>query len=461
VWRALRRQRLGAVGLVMLAIAVVVASSPRSWRRSTPTPVVQATVADIYKPPSAEHWLGTDDGGKDVLSALLFGTRVSLLVGFAAALISLGIGGVVGLVAGYAGRRVGALLMRITDVFLVIPDLASRSSSSRSSGRACATSSSSSACWAGPPRLGWSGPRRSPSSSGQVRDPRPGARCGRPAHPPPPRPAQVVPLLLANTVLVMSLAILVRVDPRVHRPRRPDRLVGADAQLRVHPRRRVRRGVVGAPGAGAGDRVGRARHHVPRHGPRGRPQPAAPASPPRTRGAAPRIPPSEAPAADADPPLLSVRGLTVEFDTPGGPAARGRRRRVRPARGETLGLVGESGCGKTTTALALLRLLPPGGRIVDGQVWLDGQDVLQLPAGELRALRWQRLSIVFQGAMNALNPVRTVESQIIEAIRLHDPTRSAREAGAGPRPARGGSGSAGDAPAGTPTPTPAACASGP
>ena len=120
--------------------------------------------------------------------------------------------------------------------------------------------------------------------------------------------------------------------------------------------------------------------------------------------------------------LLDVRNLTTEFVTPDG----ARLRAVDGLsfsleRGEALGIVGESGCGKTTAMLSLLRLLPHAGRIVGGEVLFDGQDLLKLPPDELRARRWRDLSIIFQGAMNALNPVRSVGDQIREAIRAHLP----------------------------------------
>jgi oligopeptide/dipeptide ABC transporter ATP-binding protein len=87
--------------------------------------------------------------------------------------------------------------------------------------------------------------------------------------------------------------------------------------------------------------------------------------------------------------------------------------------GETLGLAGESGSGKSTLALAVLRLLPPG-TAVRGQVLLAGEDVLTMPWGRLRAVRWTRAAIVFQGAMHSLNPVRRIGTQIAEPILLHD-----------------------------------------
>ncbi|MEW2422594.1 ABC transporter ATP-binding protein [Streptomyces nigra] len=113
--------------------------------------------------------------------------------------------------------------------------------------------------------------------------------------------------------------------------------------------------------------------------------------------------------------LLDVRNLEVTY--PGGAAAvRGVDLSLEA--GQKLGIAGESGCGKSTLALALLRLLPPGTR-VGGEVLLDGEDVLAMRWGRVRAVRWAGASIVFQGAMHSLNAVHRVGDQIAEPILLH------------------------------------------
>jgi peptide/nickel transport system ATP-binding protein len=116
--------------------------------------------------------------------------------------------------------------------------------------------------------------------------------------------------------------------------------------------------------------------------------------------------------------LLSVKNLFVTYKTQDGPVPAVRGIDLEVERGEVLGLAGESGCGKSTIAGALLRLLP-GGTEVTGHVNLDGEDVLGMKPGRLRAIRWTEASIVFQGAMHALNPVRRIGDQIAEPIILH------------------------------------------
>jgi peptide/nickel transport system ATP-binding protein len=97
-------------------------------------------------------------------------------------------------------------------------------------------------------------------------------------------------------------------------------------------------------------------------------------------------------------------------------------------RDERFGLVGESGCGKSTTAMTLLRLIRPPGKIVGGQVTLGGADLLKLNDSEMRAVRWKRISLIMQGAMNSLNPTMRVRDQIIDAIEAHQTEAQSRKA---------------------------------
>ena len=120
-------------------------------------------------------------------------------------------------------------------------------------------------------------------------------------------------------------------------------------------------------------------------------------------------------------PLLSVRGLSTSFNTSSGVARAVDGVSFDVSAGETLGIVGESGCGKSVTALSLLRLIQPPGRIESGShIDFQGRDLLALPEHEIRAIRGNRIAMIFQEPMTALNPVFTVGDQIAEVARIHD-----------------------------------------
>ncbi|MFI6618168.1 ABC transporter ATP-binding protein [Streptomyces sp. NPDC050528] len=120
--------------------------------------------------------------------------------------------------------------------------------------------------------------------------------------------------------------------------------------------------------------------------------------------------------------LLEVKNLEVTY--PGGVAAV-RGVDLSLTAGQKVGVAGESGCGKSTLALALLRLLPPGTRVT-GEILLNGEDVLTMRWGRVRAVRWAGASIVFQGAMHSLNPVHRIGDQIAEPVLLHQGATAAQ-----------------------------------
>lgn len=122
--------------------------------------------------------------------------------------------------------------------------------------------------------------------------------------------------------------------------------------------------------------------------------------------------------------MLEVLDLRTEFETADGTVRAVDGVSFRVQRGRTLGLVGESGCGKSVTSLSLMRLVPEPGRTVGGRVLLGGEDVLQVSEKRLRELRGRHMAMIFQEPMTSLNPVFTCGDQIEEALRLHQPTWS-------------------------------------
>ncbi|HKX75683.1 MAG TPA: dipeptide/oligopeptide/nickel ABC transporter permease/ATP-binding protein [Acidimicrobiia bacterium] len=417
ILRKLWRHHLGRVGVLMLGAALLVAIFAPFLAPTDPYANVQVSIDDIYAAPSSEHPLGTDDAGKDVLSKLIYGARVSLLVGFAGALIALLIGGVIGLVAGFKAGRLGNGLMRFTDFFLVVPELALQIVIVAIVGQSLRNIILVIGI------LGWTTTARLVRAQTlSVRERKFVSRARavgagdfyilrRHVFP------QVLPLMLANTVLTVSLAILSEStlafiglgDPVVvswgqmlnFAFNRGAVSAGAWWAL-IPPGLSIVWVVLGVTlmGNALEDIVNprQGRHHL-------EPEP---------------VPPVVAEEMPRSAAALALSDLSVEYVDQEGT----RFRAVDSVsfeidRGEAVGLVGESGCGKTTAMLAALRLLPPGGEIVGGGVYLHGDNLLAKDEDELRELRWTSLALVFQGAMNALNPVRSIEDQIIEAVELH------------------------------------------
>jgi len=119
-------------------------------------------------------------------------------------------------------------------------------------------------------------------------------------------------------------------------------------------------------------------------------------------------------------PVLDIKGLCVDYVTDEGPVRAIDRLDLRVMPGEVLGVAGESGSGKTTLAKALMRILPPPAVITGGSVMFKGRDILDMDDDELRDMRWQQISMVFQSAMDALNPVISVGEQIVDTLLAHE-----------------------------------------
>jgi peptide/nickel transport system permease protein len=428
-WRTFSRNRMGLVGVVALIAIILVALFAPALAPYDPYSSAGINSSDIYQPPSPEHPFGTDDAGKDELSLFVYGARVSLVVGFFASFISLAIGGSIGISAGFFGGRTETVLMRFNDIMLVIPDLALM---------VVIIALTKPSLWniilvIG--LLGWTFTSRIVRSQTlavkskkyvlRARAIGAGNRHIIYNHILP----LVLPLLVVNAVLVISAAILNESalsflglgDPTLiswgqmlnYAFARGAMSAGAWWAL-VVPGFGIVWVVLALTLLGQGlEQVFNPRtesHHLVETKREKRPVPAI-------------IP---GPAYSGPQPLLTVTDLSIEYTLSGGSRALAVDHvSFTLQKGEMLGLVGESGCGKTTLMLGLLRLLPAAGKVVNGEVDFDGHDLIALSEEELRDVRWKGIAIIFQGAMNALNPVRTVGDQLAEAIRQHDPGKPA------------------------------------
>ncbi|MDA1217523.1 MAG: ABC transporter permease subunit, partial [Chloroflexi bacterium] len=421
-WRQLPRNRLALAGAGMLLFALGLAVFAPLLAPEDPRRALLATTYSIYAAPSAQHWLGTDDAGRDVLSNLIFGARVSLTVGFFASFISIAIGGSIGMAAGFAGGVTDRALMRFTDVVLVIPDLP------LAIVLVALTKPSLFNIILVIGLVGWTGTARLVRAQTLAVKERKFVHRARAVGASDLRLITrhifplVLPLLVVNTVLVISLAILEESALSFLGLSDPTTVSWGQMLNYAFSRGATSSGAwwaLLAPGAGIvwvvlgctllGYGLEQAlnprvkSHHLMR--------PATPQTSAMQSA-------SPAPA-DA---LLEVRGLSVDFVAQQQPAVHAVQDvsfALRP--GEIMGLVGESGCGKTTLSLSLLRLLPAAGRITGGQVLYHGRNLLALPEAQLAAVRWKEIAIVFQGAMNALNPLLPVGRQIAEAVERHEP----------------------------------------
>nr|WP_084673995.1 dipeptide ABC transporter ATP-binding protein [Methylobacterium sp. WSM2598] len=422
------RNRPAAAGLV--ALVLVGAVSLAAPLLPLADPDATAPAARLLAPLTPGAWLGTDALGRDLLARLVHGTRVSLAVGLAAASLAAGIGSGLGLVAGFAGGRTEALLMRLVDVLMAFPYLLLALAVVAALGPGLLNALAA-VVVANIPFFART--VRGVAATLRVQDFVAAARLSGMG------PARILLVeILPNVLPVIAVTASTTVGWMILETAGLSFLgLGAqppqaDLGAMLGEGRRV---LIGAPAVAAvpgfavllivlalnlvGDGLRDALDPRLAGGPAARPGAA-------TRVARPPLP--AAPPAAGPPPAdglrpadgLAVAGLRVAFETPAGRAEAVRGVDLAVAPGECLGLVGASGSGKSVTAHAILRLVPsPPGLVTGGAIRFRGEDLLALPPAALRRLRGDRIAYVFQDPLTTLHPLIRVGDQVAEAIRAH------------------------------------------
>jgi peptide/nickel transport system ATP-binding protein len=390
VWRRFRRHPMAVFsGAILSLIVLAVLLAPVIWR----VPINDIDFSEHLAPPSWQHPFGTDDLGQDLLARMLYGGRISLAVGIAAMIVSTIVGTLIGAMAGMSRGWVGAGLMWLADLFLSLPQLPLllmviylfRDALKSAFGVEGGVFILIVVVIGG---LRWMPVARLVRAQFLSLREKEFVEAARALGATPTRqvvrhilPNALGPVIVAGTIDVAAAIIA----ESTHSLRR-QRLLGhrsllGDVSRRCH----LPDGAV---------------HQLHR------------------RWAARRV--RSATGNVMAEPLLEIRGLKTHFATDDGVVQAVDGVDLVIASGETVGVVGESGCGKSVTAMSVLKLIPiPPGRIVGGQVLWRGRDLLSLPAADMRRIRSKEIAIVFQEPMTSLNPVYTVGAQIAEVVRLH------------------------------------------
>jgi peptide/nickel transport system permease protein len=410
-----RRAVVGAVILIVLGLMAILAPLLARYSPS-------ALSNDTWLRPSAEHWLGTTALGQDVFSQLVYGARLSLLVGLVTGLIATVISVVVGLASAFFGGIVDDILSGITNVFLVLPGLPLvivAAAYLQVSGVIPVIVVISFTGWAWGARV-----LRSQALSLRNRDfvqaaIASGEGSARVIF------AEILPnmigLIAANFFGAALYAVLAQAGLEFLGVGDVSQISWGTMLYWAQSSQALLQGAwpwIAAPGlciASLGTAFALLNFAVDEvANPRLRSERVAAESKPRALE-----PAGAPPAMGPDAPLLHLRGLEAGYITEKGTVRAVKDVNLTMRRGEFLGIAGESGCGKSTLAFAVARLLRPPGQVLGGEVWLEGEELVRLPAEELRRTRWRDFSMVFQASMNALNPVMRVSEQIADAMRAH------------------------------------------
>jgi peptide/nickel transport system permease protein len=424
---ALRRPPvvLGVAWLVIVIVASIFAN------QLSPDNPLNQDIFHILQKPSGAHLLGTDDLGRDILSRLMHGGGLLLATSLESVLIGLLIGVPLGMLAGYAGGLTDSVSSFLVNVLLAIPGFVILVAVVVISGNNLATVMAVlgilfSANFFRLVRSTTQASRSLPYvDSARVAGLSRFRIMSRHVLPNITGPLVVQAFLTFTVALIVatSLAFLgLGVSPQT--PSWGQMVYDATQNLATDPWMMVPVGAVLIFTALSANFIGSAIRDALPHAQRQRllvnprakrrPAPAVPAA------SGLSVPPDASPAITADGAhLLEVDGLTVSFPGPGKEQAVVDRVSFAVARGTTLGLVGESGCGKTITALSILGLMPPPGQVSAGRILLDGRDLAQLPEKQRAELRGSKIALVSQEPMVALDPCFTIGSQLREPLRLH------------------------------------------
>ncbi len=413
LWRAVAGNRKAVAGVLLLAFFLVLAIFPGQIAPYS------GTAEDFGRGlgPSSAHWFGTTAYGQDVLSQLISGTRQSIIIAFAVGGLATAIAVLVGVSAAYLGGVADGVLSLITDVILVIPIfplIIVIAAYERNSGLFTLVVVLGA--------LGWSyGARQLRSQTLSLRS-RDFLEAGRFYV----IVFEIIPtmtsLIVASFLGAALYAVLFAAglqfiglgDPNsqswgtmLYWAENNEALGAGMVYWAIMPGVCV--ALLGAAFAllnYAFDEISNPALRLRR----------------LERKAAQELEPAPAVAAAPDSEkILEVRGLSVAYASDDGPVVAVDNVDLDLRRGEFLGIVGESGCGKSTLLYAIARLLgaPLAGEITGGQVLFKGRNMVSMTERELRAIRWREYSVVMQSAMNALNPVLTVEAQMRDALKAH------------------------------------------
>ncbi len=418
--------------IIVVGAAVLALSAPYL---GLPNPEeMTGELSKLYMPPGAKHWMGTDNFGRDMLSRVIWGTRLAFQVAILSSLVSTLLGVVLGSIAGYFGGWVDHVLARTFDVFLLIPAfflviliVALFGSNIYLIIFAIAITH-------------WSGQARIMRSQVLTLKSRTYVQASLGMGSPHLRvlfhhivPNGVAPLITNGTIL-MGLAILTEAGLSFLGLGDQSTISWGRMIFEGQNQLRVAAWLVIFPGLGmlllvaALNLLGDGLNQVldPKLRVRGNPE----------KGPLPERLSGQGVADDGSAPdrtgsdtegLLEVRDLTMFFHLGDNWVRAVDGVSFSLESGGGLGIVGESGCGKSSLGLTLMQVLPRNAKILGGSVRFDGREVLNVGDDSFRGVRWKRMSTIFQSAMNALNPVLKVRQQLAETYRLHRPEASRAE----------------------------------